>query len=92
MFLGDSSEEKATEGDEEEEEEEEGEEEPSDQTEDEGGYYNLRKRQPVIYHLKPVHHVSLEGFSYKSRRESVEGSVVLGCRRRYSTQEEAQSS
>ena len=57
--LGDSSsEEKATEGD----EEEEGEEEPSDQTEDEGGYYNLRKRQPVIYHLKPVHHVSLEGY------------------------------
>lgn len=62
-----SGEEKAEDADEEEEaegevSEEQGEEASEEQTEDEdvGGYnYNLRKRQPVIYHLKPVHHVSL---------------------------------
>ena len=42
----------------------EGEGESEDQTEEDedeeevSGYYNLRKRQPVIYHFQPVHHVS----------------------------------
>ena len=42
------------------EEEKSGEGESEDQFEEgeeDGGYYNLRKRQPVIYHFQPVHHV-----------------------------------
>lgn len=65
-FPDESSGDEKSEGAEGEGEEEEvsedpqGEEGSEEQTEDEdvGGYYNLRKRQPVIYRLKPVHHVS----------------------------------
>ena len=78
--------EKSPEGESEDQSEDEDDEEEEEEEEEVGGYYNLRKRQPVIYHFQPVHHVSPticrppSSFTYQ---------LFAGCGGRHTSQEEA---